>query len=113
MANSIQFSDVQLLNLSFLMAIQASVRKDPIAACYKYGLSADQAPKVAELPPEKIQTLVANLAHACLFTPRHDFLQLLEAPAGLVGPLSTVRAPHPDFALFSPVDRRNGKRSGV
>lgn len=111
MANSVALSDVQLLNLSFLMALQASIRQDPIAACYKYRLSADQAPKVADLPPEKIQTLVANLGHECLFIPREDLLQLLEAPPGLVGPLSTVRMPPSALPPFAPVDRRNGNRS--
>jgi hypothetical protein len=35
-------SDVQLLNLSVLMTIQASIKKDPVA-CYRFNLRDDQA----------------------------------------------------------------------
>jgi hypothetical protein len=35
MSDMVHLSDVQLLNLSVLMTIQASIKKDPVAACYK------------------------------------------------------------------------------
>jgi hypothetical protein len=111
MGNTIEFSEVQLLNLSYLMAIQASIRKDPVAACYIYRLSADQAPKIAEMGPEKIQTVVANLGSECLCTPRHDLLQLVDAPPGLLGPLAAVRAPDATPQVTKPADRRRRNRS--
>lgn len=95
MEDAVLLSDIQMLNLSILMAMQSSIRKDLVLACYKYKLTAEQAPKVAELGPEKIQALVANLGQESLFIPRQDLLQLLEAPPALVGPLSAVRAQQP------------------
>ena len=90
MSNMVQFSDIQLLNLSFLMTLQASIRKDPVAACYQYRLNAKQAPEIADIPPEKLQSLVANLGHTLLFEPRPDIPELLKMPAGLIGALSAV-----------------------
>ena len=43
MSNVVHLSDVQLLNLSVLMTMQASIKKDPVGACFKFNLSADQA----------------------------------------------------------------------
>ncbi len=43
MSTTVHLSDVQLLNLSVLMTVQASLRRDPVAACCKFNLSADQA----------------------------------------------------------------------
>ena len=43
MSNTIHLSDVQLLNLSVLMTIQASIKRDPVAACYRFNLRDDQA----------------------------------------------------------------------
>ena len=103
MANSVQFSDVQLLNLNFLLTIQASIRKDPVAACYKFKLTAEQAPKIADLSLEQLQTFVANLGHECLFTLREDFLQMLDSPPGLLRALSTVRASQQLHSLPRPV----------
>lgn len=91
MSNAILLSDVQLLNLSFLMTVQASVRKDPVAACCKFNLSAAQAHRVESLGQEELQTIVANRGHESLFKLRDDFWPLLDAPAGLQGPLSSVR----------------------
>lgn len=106
MTNAVQFSDVQLLNLSFLLAIQASIRRDPVAACYKFKLCAEVAARLTDIPPEKIQAFVANLAHESVFTLRQDLLQMLEAPPGLLRPLSTVHVPEPQGPLAPPAERR-------
>jgi len=91
MSNTVQLSDVQLLNLSVLMTIQASIKQDPVAACYKFNLRDDQAHRVAGLGQQHLQAIVANRGHESLFNLRDDFWQLLDAPPGLQGPLSTVR----------------------
>ncbi len=111
MADSVQFSEVQLLNLSFLLAIQTSIRKDPIAACYKFKLSVEQANKAAAIPTEKIQAFVANFGQECLFTVRQDLLQLLDEPPGLLRSLATVRVSPPASAGTLPLDRRHSHRS--
>ena len=67
MSNTVQLSDVQLLNLSVLMTIQASIKKDPVAACYKFNLRADQAHRVEGLGQQQLQAIVANRGHESLF----------------------------------------------
>lgn len=111
MPNAVQFSDVQLLNLSFLLAIQSSIRKDPISACYKFKLPVEHAAKLTEIRPEKIQSFVANLGHESVFTLRQDLMQLLNTPAGLLRPLSTVHVPEPESGVRPPADRRTRMRS--
>lgn len=106
MDGHIRFTDVQLLNLSYLMAIQACTRKDPVAACYKYRLSAEQVQTVAELGTEKIHELIAHFGHECLFTPRDDLLRLLMLPPALVVTFSSVSAPPPPTHSTTPVERR-------
>lgn len=91
MSNTIYLSDVQLLNLSALMTIQASIKKDPVAACFKFNLSAAQAQRFEGLGQQQLQAIVANRADESLFKLRDDFWPLLDAPLGLQVPLSTVR----------------------
>lgn len=111
MANSVHFSDVQLLNLSFLMTIQADILRDPIAACHKYRLNAALAPKLAALSPDQMQSLIVNLNHEFLFILRDDFAQLLDSPSGLLGTLSTVRASGQLNVQPNMADRRANKKS--
>ncbi len=108
MSNTVHLSDVQLLNLSVLMTIQASLKKDLVGACYKFNLSVDQAPRVEGLGQEQLQAIVANRGHESLFKLREDFWQLLDAPPGLQGPLSTVRLREPQStaAEVRPLPRR-------
>ena len=91
MSNTVHLSDVQLLNLSALMTIQASIKKDPVAACFKFNLSVAQAQRVEGLGQQQLQAIVANRAEESLFKLRDDFWPLLDAPLGLQVPLSTVR----------------------
>ena len=106
MTRAVQFSEVQLLNLSLLLAIQASIRRDPVAACYKFKLCATQAARLVDIPPEKVQAFVANLGHESVFTLRQDLFQLMDAPAGLQRPLATVHVLDPEPPAAPPVDRR-------
>jgi len=91
MSNTVYLSDVQLLNLSALMTIQASIKKDRVAACFKFNLSAAQAQRVEGLGQQELQAIVANRADESLFKLRDDFWPLLDAPLGLQVLLSTVR----------------------
>lgn len=106
MTQAVQFSEVQLLNLSFLLAIQASIRRDPVAACYKFKLGAQQATQLADVPPEKVQAFVANLGHESVFTLRGDLFQLMAAPPGLQRPLATVHVDEPAAPITPPIERR-------
>ena len=91
MSNTVHLSDVQLLNLSVLMTIQASIKRDPMAACYRFNLRDDQAHRIEGLGLQQLQAIVANRGQESLFKLRDDFWPLLDAPPGLQGPLSTVR----------------------
>ena len=102
MSNAVQLSDVQLLNLSVLMTIQASIKKDPLAACYKFNLRDDQAHRIEGLGLQQLQAIVANRGQESLFKLRDDFWPLLDAPPGLQGPLSTVRLAEPRASLANP-----------
>ena len=89
--DNVHLSDVQLLNLSMLMTIQASVEKDPVTTCFKFNLSADEAARIDGLRQEQLQAIVANRGHESLFKLREDFWALLDIPPGLQGTLSRVR----------------------
>jgi len=90
MSNTVRLSDVQLLNLSVLMTIQASIKKDPVAACYRFNVSAVHAQRFEGLGQQQLQSIVANRGDESLFKLRDDFWWLLDAPPGLQAPLSTV-----------------------
>ena len=102
MSNTVYLSDVQLLNLSALMTMQASIKKDPVAACCKFNLSAAQAQRVEGLGQQQLQAIVANRADESLFKLRDDFWPLLDAPLGLQVPLSTVRFAGPLSTIAEP-----------
>ena len=91
MSNVVHLSDVQLLNLSILMTIQANIKNDPVAACYRFSLRDDQARRVEGMGLQQLQVIVTNRGNESLFHLRDDFWHLLDAPLGLQGALSTVR----------------------
>lgn len=86
-----QLSDVQLINLSILITIRDHIKRDPVSACCRFGLHAEQARFFADLSIDRILALVANVGQECLFPPRDDLLALLTLPAPLAGPITSVR----------------------
>lgn len=90
----VQFSEVQLLNLSALITVRDSIQHDLISACCKFGLSADQAHLFSTLSIEQILSIVVNVGQECLFLPRQDLVSLVELPAPLTGPIASVHPPH-------------------
>ncbi len=89
----IQFSDVQLLNLSMLITTRDSIKHDLVSACCKFGLQADQAGFLGKLSIDQILVIVANIGDECLFPPRRDLISLLELPTPLSGPITSVHPP--------------------
>ena len=82
--------NVQMMNLVFLLAIQASLNKDTAEACYKFGLCAEDGPLLEGLKSlERINGLAGNLDRSA-FTLRDDIRELLFAPPGLVGVYAAV-----------------------
>lgn len=90
----VQFSEVQLLNLSALITVRDSIQHDLISACCKFGLSADQARLFSTLSIDQILSIVVNVGQECLFLPRQDLVSLVELPAPLAGPIMSVHPPH-------------------
>jgi hypothetical protein len=94
MMETVQFSDVQLINLSMLITMRDSIRQDIVSACCKFGLSADQAQLFSHLSIDQIFVLVANVGQECLFLPRPNLVSLLALPTPLTGPIAAVHPPH-------------------
>ena len=91
--NTLQLSDVQLVNLSMLITMRDNIKRDPVSACCTFGLRAEQASVFADLQIDHILAMVANVGHECLFPPRDDLLTLLKLPVPLAGPITSVRPP--------------------
>lgn len=92
--SNVQFSEVQLLNLSALVTVRDSIQHDLISACCTFGLSADQARLFSALSIDRILSIVVNVGQECLFLPRPDLASLVELPAPLAGPITSVHPPH-------------------
>ena len=97
--NTVQLSDVQLVNLSMLLTMRDNIKRDPVSACCKFGLHAEQARFFGDLPVEHILAVIANIGQECLFPPRQDLFQLLKLPVPLAGPITAVRPPIKAAAL--------------
>lgn len=96
MSTAVQIPDIQLINLTYLLAIVTSACRNPAQTCYRFNLEAADVHYIQSLSIDKIQALVANLDQ-CLFVVRRDLLRLIDAPAGLASVLSAVRgAPDQD-----------------
>jgi hypothetical protein len=91
---NVQFSDVQLINLSLLMTVRDSIQRDAVSACCKFGLSAEQACFFSKLSIDQILVIVTNLGQECLFFPRQNLVSLLSVPPPLAGPFAAVHPPH-------------------
>lgn len=100
--SDVYLSEVQLLNLSALFTIRDSVQHDLIAACCKFGLSADQARFISTLSINQILVIAVHVGQECLFMPRQDLVSLLTLPAPLAGPITSVHPPKAASAMPQP-----------
>ena len=91
---NVQFSEMQLINLSMLITVRDNIKHDLVSACCKFGLHADQASFFGDLSINQILVIVANVGQECLFPPRQDILSLLKLPPPLSGPITSVHPPH-------------------
>ena len=95
---SVEFSEVQLFNLSALITIRDCIQRDAISACCKFGISEEMAKCFSALSIDQILVFVANIGHETLFTPRQDLVSLLSLPTSLAGPITAV---HPSYKTQS------------
>lgn len=96
MDNAIHLTDVQQLNLNFLLTIQAGLKHDRIAASYKFHLDPDCAALLGAMNASDLVALAANMPHESLFQPIGNLSSLLAAPHGLAVTLCTVGAGRPN-----------------
>lgn len=83
-------SDVQYLNLNFLLTIQVNLKRDFIATSYKFHLDHASAEKLAGMSFDALQLLASNMPHESLFQPIGNFTALLDAPPGLAMMMCSV-----------------------
>lgn len=89
-----QMLDVQWVNFTLLMALYASINKDPEGACYKFNLHTDDVRLIRDLGPQQIQAAAANLDQ-CVFALRKDLLDVLRLPPALAGVIAMARKAPP------------------
>lgn len=89
------FNSVQWMNLQLLTLIHSGLQTDPVPTAYNFHLSTEQCSRILSMSFSDIQHLADNMASESLFLPRENFLQLLDAPAGLASILSAVRKQTP------------------
>ena len=98
MDNAIHLTDVQQLNLNFLLTIQAGLKHDRVAASYKFHLDPDCAALLGAMNASDLVALAANMPHESLFQPIGNLTTLLAAPHSLAVTLCTVGAGRPSPA---------------
>jgi hypothetical protein len=94
MTKNVQLSEVQLVNLSALLAIRDGIKRDPTSTCCQFGIGADETTFFMELLTDRIYGIVASIGHECLFPPRPDLLSLLRLPLPLTSPIAAAHPPH-------------------
>lgn len=102
MEHSIQLTDVQYLNLNFLLTIQACLHNERLSAIYKFHLDHETATRLAEMKPSELQLLAANMPHESLFRPVENLAGLLDAPPGLAMLLCAAGTCQPVQAKLAP-----------
>lgn len=95
MENAIHLTDVQQLNLNFLLTIQANLKQDRIAASYKFHLAPECAALLSEMTASDLVALAGHMPHESLFQPIVNLPVLLAAPYGLASTLCRVGAGSP------------------
>ena len=90
MSTAAQVSDVEMINLTLMLALRAAVVESPTQASYQYDLGPEEVAFFASLDLATIHVLVANVDR-CLFRLRPGLPQLAAVPPGLASVLAVVR----------------------
>ena len=105
MEDAIRYTEVQYLNLNYLLTIQVGLKQDPLATCCTYHLDTASAETLAAMSVDSLQLLAANMSHESLFKPIANFKTLLETPPVLAMTLCRV-------GNIDPVLGRGAARAG-
>lgn len=98
MEDAIRYTEVQYLNLNYLLTIQVGLKHDPLATCCTYHLDTASAETLAAMSVDSLQLLAASMSHESLFKPIANFKTLLETPPVLAMTLCRVGAVDQDAA---------------
>lgn len=110
---AIQFSELELFNLTLLLGMRDSIARDIAMACSQFGLREEDARYLGSLTTTQILATVANVGTQALFIPRADLFSVMRAPLPLAAPLIAVRpaaAVHPRTAAGTVAIAANGHR---
>ena len=86
------FSDVQITNLILLLTVRDAALQDAADTCCRFGLDADQARRLTQLPVHQLVAVIANIGDTALFLPRRDLVRLLDTPLPLTRPFAAAQA---------------------
>jgi hypothetical protein len=92
MDNAPHLSDVQQLNLNFLLTVQAALKQDRLTASFKFHLDAESAALLPSMSVRDLIVLAENMAHESVCQPIGNLPALLTAPRSLAGMLCTAGA---------------------
>lgn len=98
MEDAIRYTDVQYLNLNYLLTIQVGLKQDPLATCCTFHLDTASAETLAAMSVDSLQQLAASMSHESLFKPIANFRTLLETPPVLAMTLCRVGNVDPGVA---------------
>jgi hypothetical protein len=93
MTKNTLLSEIQLINLSALIAIRDGINRDAVTTCNQFGIEADAVKFLSALSTDQILGIVANFGNECLFRPRSDLLTVLQLPLPLIDSIAAVRRP--------------------
>ena len=89
--SAVQFSELELFNLTLLLGMRDSIARDVVTACGQFGLREEDARYLGSLSTTQILATVANVGSQPLFSPRADLFSMMRAPLPLAAPLIAVR----------------------
>ncbi|QBE66272.1 MULTISPECIES: flagellar transcriptional regulator FlhD [Pseudoduganella] len=90
MDNAPHLSDVQQLNLDYLLIVQAALKQDRLTASYTFHLDPDSAAILPTMSVRELSTLAQSVTQESLCRPIANLAALLKAPRSLAGMLCTA-----------------------
>ncbi len=92
MDNTPHLSDVQQLNLDYLLIVQAALKQDRLTASYTFHLDPESAAILPTMSVRELSALAQSVTHESLCRPIANLAALLKAPRSLAGMLCTAGA---------------------
>ena len=103
---AIEFSEIELFNLTLLLTMRDSIGRDLTQACGQFGLREADAMHLAALSPTQILAIVANVGSQALFSLRPDLFEVMRSPLPLAAALFAVHPPTVVHPFVPPPEQR-------